>query len=49
MGRACSSYGGENAHRVLSGNLKERDYLENAEVDRIIRFKWFLQKYELKA
>jgi hypothetical protein len=49
MGRACSTYGGENAYRGLSGILKERDHLENAEVDRTISYKWISQKYELKA
>jgi hypothetical protein len=39
---------GEDAYWGLSGNLKERDHLENAEVDRLIRFKMGL-KYELKA
>ena len=48
MGRACSTYGG-NANRGLSGNLKERDHLENAAGDRAIRFTWILNKYELKA
>ena len=49
MGRACSTCGGEYAYRGLSGILKERDHLENAEVDRKIHFKRILQKYVLKA
>jgi hypothetical protein len=33
-----------NAYRVLVGNLKERDHVENLSVDGRIILKWMLQK-----
>ena len=46
MGGACSAYGvkGE-AYRVLVGNLRERDHLENSGVGGRIILKWIFRKW----
>jgi len=41
MGGACSKYGGEDAYtRFMWGNLRERDHLEDPDVDGRIILRW---------
>jgi hypothetical protein len=45
MGRACSTNGERrNAYRILVGSQKERDRLEDQDVDRWTILKWILRE-----
>ena len=39
MGGACGMYGGEEMHRVLMDNLRERDHVEELSIDERIILK----------
>ena len=46
MALACSTYGDRGgAYRVLVGNLKERDHLEDLDVDGRIISRWIFIKW----
>jgi len=45
MGKRCSTNGeGENVNRILCRNIKERDHLEDLEVNGRIRLKLLLKR-----
>jgi hypothetical protein len=47
MGWASSTYGEERGEcRVLVGNLRERDHLENRNLDGRIILKWIFKKWD---
>ena len=47
MGGACSTYGGKSrvVYRVLMGDLRERDHLEDPDVDVRIILRWIFRKW----
>jgi hypothetical protein len=45
VGRACSTYGERRGvHRVLVGDLREGDHLEDAGIDIRITYQWIVMK-----
>ena len=48
MGEVCSAYGERRGvYRVLVGNLKERDHLENPSIDGRIILGWIFRKLDV--
>jgi len=47
MGRACSNHGGEVYTDFWWGNLRERDHLEDPDVDERIILRWILMKWDV--
>jgi hypothetical protein len=46
MGRTCSTYGERrDAYRVLVGNFKEGDHLEDRDIDGKVLLKWIFEKW----
>jgi hypothetical protein len=47
MGRACSTYGGEEMHiGFWRGNLREGDHLEDPDVDGRTILKWIFERWD---
>jgi len=45
MGGECSTHGERRgAYRVLVGNLREREYLEDLEIDGMVILMWIFKK-----
>jgi hypothetical protein len=50
IGRACGMYGGRrSAYRVLVGNLRARDHLEDLRIYGKIQLKWIFKKLDGRA
>jgi len=45
MGGTCSTYGGEEYTLFWWGNLRERDHLEDPDVDGRIILRWIFRKW----
>ena len=46
MGGSCSTHGKEGRTVFLWGNLRERDHLEDPDIDGSIILRWFLRKFD---
>jgi hypothetical protein len=47
MGGACSAYGGRRGvYRILVGNQKKRDRMEDSGIDGNIILKWVIRKWD---
>jgi hypothetical protein len=50
MGGTCSAYGERRAiYRVLVGNLREIDHLEDKGVGRKVILRWIFRKWDVEA
>jgi hypothetical protein len=48
MGGACSTYGGEMYTGFRWGNVRERDHLEDPDVDVTIILRWIFRKWDVR-
>ena len=49
MGGACTTYGGEAYTEFWWGNLRERDHLEDPDVDARIILRWIFRRLDVRA